>query len=49
MRDLNSDVYARIKDTEADLNRFEKQAAAVLGCALALSIAIYGILLQALP
>jgi len=40
MRDPNSDVYARIQGTEADLDRFERQAATVLGCALALSIAI---------
>jgi hypothetical protein len=49
MREPNSDVYARIKATEADLARFERQSATILAFSLALCAAIYGIVLQALP
>jgi hypothetical protein len=49
MSDLNPDLRARIKDTEIELDRFEKQAVMILVSTLALAVMTYSILMQVLP
>jgi hypothetical protein len=49
MRDPNPDLRARINETQAEIDRFEGQAAAIMALTLALSVAAYSILLQVLP
>lgn len=49
MRDPNPDLRARINDTQAEIERFEGQAATIMAVTLALSVTAYWILLQVLP
>jgi hypothetical protein len=49
MSEPNPELRARIKDTQAEIDRFERQAAAIMAFTLALSVAGYSILLQVLP
>jgi hypothetical protein len=49
MSDLNPDLRARIKDTEIEVDRFEKQAVMILVSTLALAVMTYAIPMQVLP
>ncbi|MGF9758308.1 hypothetical protein AAII07_24205 [Microvirga sp. 0TCS3.31] len=48
MRDPNPEIRARIKETHAELDRFERQAATILAVTLTLALASYSILLEML-
>jgi hypothetical protein len=48
MRDPNPELRTRIRETHAELDRFEKQAAIVLAVTLTLSLVSYSIFLQVL-
>ncbi len=49
MSDLDPDRRARIRDTEIELDRFEKQDVMILVSALTLAVMTYLILMQRLP
>jgi len=49
MSDLDAGLRARIKDTEIELERFEKQAVMILASTLMLAVMTYSILVQVLP
>jgi hypothetical protein len=49
MSDPKSELHTRIKDTELQLDRFERQAANLLTWTLALALASYAILIQMIP
>jgi len=49
MGDPDAGVRARIKDTESELDRFEKQAAMILASTLMFAVMTYSILVQVLP
>jgi hypothetical protein len=49
MSDLDPDLRAWIKDTEIELDRFEKQAVMILVSTLTLAVMTYSIPIQVLP
>ncbi|WP_160310588.1 hypothetical protein [Microvirga vignae] len=49
MNDANADFRARIKDTEMELDRFERQVGIAVIVTLAIAAAGYAILFQVLP
>ena len=48
MRDTNSELLARVKACDAELDRFRKKAALILGSTVTLALAAYSALLEAL-
>ncbi|MGF9763349.1 hypothetical protein AAII07_50280 [Microvirga sp. 0TCS3.31] len=49
MSDPKVELHTRIKHVDAELDRFEEQAAVILAFIVLLSLAGYSILLQVLP
>jgi hypothetical protein len=46
MSDPKAELHTRIEDVDAVLERFERQAVAIIACTLMLSLVSYTILLQ---
>jgi hypothetical protein len=48
MRDATSELLARVKAYNAELDRFRTQAAVILGSTVALALATYSLVFEAL-